>query len=420
MRTPGRAVAALAGLLLMAPGAGAAPVPMSPAAGASGTAASTRPPDVRGPDRCDPPPADLVEPTVDAARLLRLAAVHRFATGAGQTVAVIDTGVAPHERLAGRLQGAGDLLGGGDGRVDCDGHGTAVAGLLAAAPGPDDDLVGMAPAATVLTIRQTSAYPVTDSAGRDRPAGDVGTLARAVETAVERGASVINLSEAACLSQKRADRDASPLGRALRRAAERDVVVVAAAGNLGVGGCTGGAPVGEVSLPGWFGDAVLTVAATGPDGAPAPFTVPGPWVDVAAPGTGLRSLAVGGGLTGTGVEGTSFAAPWVAGLAALIRERFPELRAGEVVDRIVATARRPAGGRSTVVGHGLIDPLAALTAEPALLRPDPDPAPRAVLAGTSPADPPPAPRPPVELLALVALAGAAGAGAASLRRAYRP
>ena len=54
----------------------------------------------------------------------------------------------------------------------------------------------------------------------------------------------------------------------------------------------------QVSLPGWYGDDILTVGAVGPDDAPAAFTVPGPWVDVAAPGTGLRSLAVGGGTTG--------------------------------------------------------------------------------------------------------------------------
>ena len=403
-----RAVAALAVLVLVGLGCDPDGTVVSPASVPQRALVVAR-----EPDSCAPPPADLAEAAVDAARLLRLDAVHLLATGTDQTIAVVDTGVSPHERLSGRLRGAGDFLGAGDGRSDCDGHGTAVAGLLAAAPGPVDDLVGMAPDATVLTIRQTS---------RVATAGDVGTLAEAVVLAVERGATVINLSEAACLTPQRAARDGAVLQAALRLASRRDVVVVAAAGNIGVGGCTGGAPAGEVSLPGWFADDVLTVAATGPDDAPAPFTVPGPWVDVAAPGTGLRSLAVGGGLTGSGVEGTSFAAPWVAGLAALVRERFPELTAREVVDRILASARRPAGGQNTLVGHGVIDPLAALTAEPALLRPDRDPSPSpAVLDGTGRTTPPPEHRPPLELLALAALAGTTGAGAAFLRRrAGRP
>ncbi|MGQ0572996.1 MAG: type VII secretion-associated serine protease mycosin [Pseudonocardia sp.] len=385
----------------------------APAARVPGAAAG-----VRVPQRCEPPVADLAA-AADVSRSLRLTAVHRLATGAGQTIAVIDTGVAQHDRLAGRLRGVGDFLTGADGRSDCDGHGTAVAGLLAAAPAADDDFVGMAPAATLLTIRQTSrVITVTGGDGRARPAGDVDTLAAAVVLAVERGAKVINLSEAACLAPEWAAREGAVLQAALRLAARRDVVVVAAAGNIGVGGCTGGAPAGEVALPGWFGDDVLTVAATGPDDAPAPFTVPGPWVDVAAPGTGLRSLAIGGGLTTTGVEGTSFAAPWVAGLAALVRERFPQLTAAEVTDRILATARRAPGGHDPHLGLGIVDPVAALTAEPAVLRPDPARVAVAptVLAGTRPAGPPPQPRAPVELLALAALAGTAGAGVAVVRR----
>jgi membrane-anchored mycosin MYCP len=139
---------------------------------------------------------------------------------------------------------------------------------------------------------------------------------------------------------------------------------VAAAGNVDSGGCAADRP-DLVSLPGWE-DGVLTVGAVGPDDLPARFTVRGPWVDVAAPGTGVRSLTVDGG-TGPPLDGTSFAAPLVAGLAALIRERRPGLTAGEVVDRITGTARRPAAGRDDAVGSGVVDPVAALSVEPAVL-----------------------------------------------------
>ncbi len=318
-----------------------------------------------------------------AARGLQLDAVHRLATGAGQRIAVVDTGVRPHPRLAGRLTGAGDYLQGRDGLDDCDGHGTAVAGLLAAAPDPDDTFVGMAPGAQVLSIRQSSTlFTVPAADGATRRAGDTDTLAEAIVLAVRAGATVVNISEAACLPADRAVTAGRSLQAALRYAADADVVVVAAAGNVGVGGCVAPGDVGgagQVSLPGWYGADVLTVGAAEPDGSPATFSVPGPWVDVAAPGTGLRSLIVGRGLGGPELRGTSFATPWVAGLAALLRERFPGLSARAVADRILATTRRPASG--TVLGHGIVDPLAALTAEPLLLSPDPRPAPTAPLPG---------------------------------------
>ena len=273
---------------------------------------------------------------------------------------MIDTGVAPHPRLAGRLSGLGDVLAGGDGLDDCDGHGTAVAGLIGAAPDPGDGLVGVAPGARILALRQ---FSPTVAGADGQPAGDLPSLATALRQAVDAGATVVNVSGAVCLPAAAAAAAGAPVRAALRAAAAADVVVVAAAGNVGSGGCTADRP-DLVSLPGWYGDDVLTVGAVGPDDRPAGFTVPGPWVDVAAPGTDVRSLTVDGG-TGAPLDGTSFAAPLVAGLAALIRERRPDLGAREVIGRITATARRPPAGRDDAVGAGVVDVVAALTAEPA-------------------------------------------------------
>lgn len=367
---------------------------------------------------CTPLPAGTaVPPDPPPANRLRLADAHRLATGAGVLVAVIDTGVAPHARLAGRLRGGGDLLAGGPGTGldDCDGHGTAVAGLLAAAPSPDDEVVGVAPGATLLAIRQAGPSSAPGPDGRPRTAGDLTTLAEAVALAVRAGAGVVNVSEAVCLPPERAGAGGARLQAALRLAADADVVVVAAAGNAGVGGC-GDVP-GQVSLPGWY-DEVVAVGATGPDDAAAGFTVAGRWVDLAAPGTGARSLAVGGGLTAEPPAGTSFAAPLVSGLAALVRERFPELTAAQVVDRIRATARRPAGGRDDALGAGTIDPVAALTAEPAVLAvpgagPGAGPGTTSLLrTGPRALGPPP----PLDLAAVAVLLGTAAALAAHLRR----
>lgn len=391
------------------PAAGTAPTPTDPRAERTPRAADTAPTSADAGFQRTPPaagtsstPADAgfqrtrlaagttPTPAASAAERLQLSEVHRLATGAGQVVAVIDTGVAPHPRLGSRLRGGGDYLTGGDGRSDCDGHGTAVAGIIAASEGGRDDggVEGIAPDARVLAIRQSSpSFQVPDGDGTFRPAGDVHTLAEAIVLAVRSGATVINISEAVCLPTDQAGVQGASIQAALRLAARSDVVVVAAAGNAGVGSCApaGQEPADQVALPGWYGDDILAVGAVGPDDAPAEFTVPGPWVDVAAPGTGLRSLAVGGGTTGAGVDGTSFAAPWVSGLAALLRERFPKLSAAQIADRILATARRPSGERSTLLGRGVIDPVAALTAVPDVVSPDPLPREAPVaLPGTAP------------------------------------
>ena len=229
---------------------------------------------------------------------LRITDAWRWGRGAGQTVAVIDTGVAPHPRLAGRLVDGGDFVGpGGTGIADCDGHGTLVAGIVAAAPDPESGpsgFVGVAPDARVLSIRQSSA--TVSAGGRATPgAGDVVTLARAVLHAVDLGATVVNISEAACLPAAVAPRVLAPLRAAIRRAVDRDVVVVAAAGNAGSGACVQSDPAGteegQVVAPAWFGDDVLSVGYVGQDGRPSPRTVRGPWVSLAAPGTDIVSLS---------------------------------------------------------------------------------------------------------------------------------
>lgn len=355
---------------------------------------------------------------------LALGAVHALADGSGVRVAVIDTGVSPHPRLP-TLTGGGDYLTGGDGLTDCDGHGTAVAGVLAATASPEDDVGGVAPGVELLSIRQASPSYTVPVAGGTRPAGDTATLAAAIDRAVRLGASVVTVSEAVCLDPARAAAVGRPLATALRAAAQADVLVVAAAGNIGSGGCTGSPD--EVPLPAGVGtaaggpldDGVLVVGATTPDDTPAPFTVRGPWVDLAARGTALRSLAAGGGLTEPTLQGTSLATPIVAGTAALVRQRFPTLTAVDVAARLTATARTSAAG-ATVVGAGVVDPLAALTAlplpgtpaDPAL--PSPATAPTALSA--------PDPRFPswVPLGALAALTALVAALPALARRLHPP
>jgi membrane-anchored mycosin MYCP len=320
--------------------------------------------------------------------MLRFDEIERFGlSGRNQKVAVIDTGVSPHDYLAGRLEGGGDyVITADNGLLDCDGHGTEVAGIIAANPNNDEiGFRGIAPAATIMSIRQSSAnYEFKDPASNQTStAGNLGTLAQAIVRAADRGATVINMSVDSCRPAT-----AGPIAEpekqvqaALRYAVEvKNVVVVASAGNLPENACTeqnSADPENPtwIVIPPWFSEYVLSVAAMDRDGTVADFSINGPWVSVAAPGTEIISLdpANAKGLANQTVDekgsaqpiqGTSFAAPYVAGLAALVRERYPDLNAKQVMDRIKTTSAHPAanGGHDNLVGYGMINPIAALTA----------------------------------------------------------
>jgi membrane-anchored mycosin MYCP len=324
--------------------------------------------------------------------MLNYRSAWRFSRGAGQRVAVIDTGVNRHPRLR-SLEAGGDYVSNSDGLQDCDAHGTLVAGIIAAAPSADDSFAGVAPDATIISIRQnSSAFDVAGigaSTGEDPNAtstgyGNTQTLALAITRAVDLGATVINLSEVAC-APVAAGLDDAAVGRAVRYAFERNVVVVAAAGNFNTQSMcsaqnampdpnqpldSGWNTVGTIASPAWFDDYVLAVGAVTTTAAPADFSLHGPWVAVAAPGERITSLdsngpgLINGQLGQQGMmplNGTSFAAPFVSGVVALIRSRFPELTAAQVMDLIKRTAHTPGEGPNPATGYGVVDPVAALT-----------------------------------------------------------
>jgi len=347
--------------------------------------------------------------TPQAQSMLDIADAQKISTGAGVTVAVIDTGVNPHPFFGNRLQSGGDYIqSDGNGKFDCDGHGTIVAGIIAADTrntGLGLGFIGVAPDANILAIRQTDSNYV-DAAGNT--AGNLTTLAQAIMYAASVPAvKVITMSVDNCntLANARARETASD-GQALQAAIDHavnveDKVVIAAAGNIPNGNTAdqnsqGGAAkssnnpcsavpqndnpdgnaVKQVEIPPVYANDVLSVGSVNPvNGDPSTFTEWGPWVSVAAPGEGIISVDPGphgtlltnrttqNGQTTT-LQGTSFAAPYVAGLAALIRSKFPQLTARQVMYRIEATAQHPSGpgGRNNEVGYGIINPVAALTA----------------------------------------------------------
>ena len=358
---------------------------------------------------------DVSAPTPGFA-MLNISKAWQYSTGNGVSIALIDTGVSPNDRL--RVLPGGDYIMGGDGLTDCDAHGTIVASLITAAPrgipmppplppnplppppppnppaapGMPDGVAGVAPHATLISIRQSSrAFEPQYSGSADgavrKKAGTVATLARAIVHAANAGAKVINVSVAACTSA--ADPlDQRAIGAAVWYAATvKDAVIVAAAGNESDDGCAqnpafeplvnGGsrdwAHVVTVSSPSWFSDYVLSVGAVDTTGAPINKSLAGPWVGVAAPGVDIVGLspqnagAVNAypparpGDPAVPFWGSSFAAAYVSGVAALVRAKYPELSAHQVINRILQTSHNPAGGVDNQVGYGVVDPVAALT-----------------------------------------------------------
>ncbi|MBU8819268.1 type VII secretion-associated serine protease mycosin [Mycolicibacterium goodii] len=321
--------------------------------------------------------------------------------GAGVSVAVIDTGVSPSPRLD-QLRGAGDyVVEGGDGLTDCDSHGTIVASIIAGSASEGDGFVGVAPDAEIISIRQSSgayvpANPTQGDIDADRRAGTVSTLAKAVVVAANSGARVINMSVVACIPTLKPV-DQTTLGAALRYAAiDKDVVLVAAAGNRTGADCNQNPDIDAtaaadptkyrnwngvvtISTPAWFSDYVLSVTATDGTGQVAvegegqgakEISLFGPWVGVGAPGVGVQGLNDRGELINATfnadknvlqpMNGTSFSAAYVSGVAALIRAKYPNLTAHQVINRIKGTAHSPAAVVDNRLGYGTINPVAAL------------------------------------------------------------
>lgn len=274
---------------------------------------------------------------------LELERVHRISQGEGQVVAVIDSGVdASVPQLKGAVLRGTDVAGdSGSGDTDCVGHGTFVAGIVAARPADGLRFSGIAPRSVVLPVRQT-----TD--GKD---GSANSMAAAIRSAVDGQADVINISANAA-------GPSAELKRAVAYAVARNVLIVASAGNRSSDDQADPPASFPASYPG-----VLGVGAVGRDDRPASFSVKGDFVDVAAPGVDVISLGIGG--PGYAIDqGTSFAAPFVSGTAALIRAYHPDLTVDQLIRRLRMTADRPAGTNvpDPAVGWGVINPFKAVTA----------------------------------------------------------
>lgn len=301
-----------------------------------------------------PPPglcqsADPARPPVRelpwAQRQLDPARAWPYSTGAGVAVAVIDSGVdADHPQLRGRVMPGEDYYNVGVPRAnfDCDSHGTAVASVIAARPAAGIGFRGVAPDAGILPVR------VVDRGATEGQANELDPVVvdRAIRYAVWRRARIINLSFAGT-------RDYRLIRNAIAYAQSYDVLVIAAVGN------DERQSAGRPSYPAAY-DGVVGVGAVDRDGARLPNSRTGSYVDLVAPGDEILAATRGAGHEYW--SGTSFAAPFVAATAALVRSAWPKLTARQVADRLTATASvAPGGTDRKAYGAGVVDPFRAVT-----------------------------------------------------------
>ncbi|GLW97441.1 S8 family serine peptidase [Microtetraspora sp. NBRC 16547] len=293
----------------------------------------------------------------------------RITRGSGVTVAVLDTGVDDrHPDLKGAIVRGPDLTGTATGRkrgscgagpdavrqtphVSSGEHGTAMAALIAGrGHGPSDThgILGVAPEVRILSIKVT----LDDDAPRTGGTRDVchDAVARGIRYAVDHGAQVISMS----LGGGRGSyRGSAVEERAVRYALSHQVVLIASSGNDGAGANQRNFPA---AYPG-----VIAVGAVDRAGRPASFSNRQDYLSLVAPGTEIVSAQGRGSYVMA--DGTSSAAALVAGVAALIRSRYPDLSAQQVRRALQRGAvERPRGGHDDVYGAGMANARRALEA----------------------------------------------------------
>ncbi|MFF0201610.1 type VII secretion-associated serine protease mycosin [Streptomyces sp. NPDC005017] len=313
----------------------------------------------------------LVPPTAAHADVIRasqwaLEAMHteeawRTTKGEGITVAVLDTGVdSSHPDLVGSVLPTKDMVGFGAGKGDraWARHGTAMAGIIAGhGHGPDggDGVLGIAPGAKVLPVRVIleDGDPSRGKARKTRG----NALADGIRWAADHGADVINLSLG---DDSRSAHPEPAEDEAVQYALRKGSVVVASAGN-------GGEKGDHISYPAAY-PGVIAATAVDKFGTRASFSTRRWYATVSAPGVDViiadpdRKYYEG--------WGTSAAAAFVSGAAALVKSAHPGLTPAQIKKLLQDTARNaPEGGRDDSRGFGFVDPAAAIE-QAARLKPE--------------------------------------------------
>ncbi|MER5947725.1 S8 family serine peptidase [Streptomyces sp. NPDC001904] len=268
--------------------------------------------------------------------------IWKVATGKGVTVAVIDVGVdASHPDLKGNVLAGKDFESGDDDPSPEGGasHGTAMAGDIAAhghGANGAEGAKGLAPEAKILPIRDT---------------GQDGCFAQSIRYAVDNGAQIINISQgvSSCV-------DEPAELQAISYANDKGVAIVVSSGNEGENADN----MLPVSYPGVVGVGAVDTGGViwGDSNYGKPLLLAAPGVDIVTTSTGSTGYSKG--------NGTSDSAAYVSAALALLKQKFPDLAPGQLVNRLVKTAGLPASAKGTSLpdehyGYGFIKPYSALT-----------------------------------------------------------
>lgn len=277
-----------------------------------------------------------------------------YSTGAGVTVAVVDSGVvAANDHFDGALTEGVNVVRENDSANNAvDPHGTAAAGIIAARPIPDSSVVGVAPGASISSVRVF--YAETDQARDENVHPTAGRLAEGIAWAAQSGAQIINVSISTT-------NDTDELREAVQEAQAAGALVVASAGNRASATNTENVPRYPAAYDGVLGVSAVDVAGLWiPEASFA-----SEFVDVAAPGQHVPTAFLGADdcvfEAGDGLPSSSWATAYVSGAAALVAAKYPEESADQWAYRLEVTATRAStGDRDEQVGWGIVRPVAAL------------------------------------------------------------
>ncbi|MEB5479326.1 alkaline protease [Shouchella clausii] len=253
------------------------------------------------------------------------AAHNRGLTGSGVKVAVLDTGISTHPDL--NIRGGASFVPGEPSTQDGNGHGTHVAGTIAALNN-SIGVLGVAPNAELYAVK------VLGASG----SGSVSSIAQGLEWAGNNGMHVANLSLGS-------PSPSATLEQAVNSATSRGVLVVGASGNSGAG---------SISYPARYANA-MAVGATDQNNNRASFSQYGAGLDIVAPGVNVQSTYPGS--TYASLNGTSMATPHVAGAAALVKQKNPSWSNVQIRNHLKNTATSL--GSTNLYGSGLVNAEAA-------------------------------------------------------------
>lgn len=273
-----------------------------------------------------------------------------LATGKGVIVAVVDSGVSgKNVHFPSGTVLTGKSFVGGAATTDESGHGTAIAGIIAARDiGEKSGVVGVAKGATILPVKITGGEN-----GDDEEQQRSANLAKGIAYAVSAGAKVINLSLST--TSNRPD-----VRAAVAAAVRAGVIVVASGGNREQAAETKDGVRFPAGYPG-----VIGVAATGSNDVVSENSIHGPQVDLTAPGNNVLTTFRDWGdcVFSQEDQSSSYSTAYVSGAAALLRQAFPKATPAEIIYRLEATASRGSRTvRDDVSGWGVVQPYEAMTA----------------------------------------------------------